>query len=130
MDDLVSFLTAQVHKRQELIARAVEQGKLGEQANGSGTKIAIEMRIRELGESQLDVVTQMIHEIEATRLIMKEHRTTVLEKVPGHPMRGHDYWCETCNRAVGQASANWCRTLRLLAMPYAGEPGYLDTWRP
>lgn len=130
MDDLIAFLTTQVNQRQALLMQAVKQGKLGDRVDRSGSKVVIEMRIRGLGDTELDVVNQMISEIEAFRLLLKTHQTTVQEKVPGFPLHGSEYWCETCNVPSDEAGSNWCETLRLLAMPYSEQPGYREKWRP
>jgi hypothetical protein len=130
VDDLVAFLTAQVNKRQILIMHAVKQGKLGDRDDRSGSKVVIEMRVRGLGDTELDVVNRMIQELEAVRLLLNEHQTTVTEKVPGFPMHGSEYWCQTCHVPGDEAGSNWCKTLRLLALPYAEESGYREKWRP
>jgi hypothetical protein len=130
VDDLIAFLTTQVNQRQALLMQAVKQGKLGERLDRSGSKVVIEMRIRGLGDTELDVVNQMISEIEAFRDLLKVHQTTVSEKVPGFPLHGSEYWCETCHVPSDEAGSNWCQTLRLLAMPYAEQPGYREKWRP
>lgn len=130
MDDLIAFLTTQVNQRQALLMQAVKQGKLGERVDRSASKVVIEMRIRGLGDAELDVVNQMISEIEGFRLLLKAHQTTVSEKVPGFPLHGSEYWCETCNVPADEAGSNWCMTLRLLAMPYSEQPGYREKWRP
>lgn len=130
MDDLVAFLTEQLNQRQALLIHAVKQGRLGNQMDRSRSKVVIEMRIRGLGDTELDVVNQMIQEVEATRLLLKAHTTTVSEKVPGFPMHGSEYWCETCHVPADEAGTYWCMTLRLLALPYAEKPGYREKWRP
>jgi len=129
-DDLIAFLNAQVNQRQALLMQAVKQGKLGERMDRGGSKVVIEMRIRGLGDTELDVVNQMIQEIEGTRLLLKAHQTTVSEKVPGFPLHGSEYWCETCHVPADEPGSNWCMTLRLLAMPYSEQPGYRERWRP
>lgn len=66
--------------------------------------------------------------IEATRQILDEHK-------PGRPKGrpNRQPGCLTCT--TGQAwderarEAN-CLTLRLLAMPYADQPGYREDWKP
>ena len=130
MDDLIAFLTAQVNQRQALLMQAVKQGKLGNPMDRSRSTVAIEMRIRGLGDTELDVINQMIQEIEAVRLLLEEHHTTVSEKGPGFPLHGNEYWCETCHVPGDEAGTYWCMTLRLLAMPYADKPGYRERWRP
>ncbi|MEV4057601.1 MULTISPECIES: DUF6221 family protein [unclassified Amycolatopsis] len=130
MDDLIAFLAARVGARQALIMQAVNKAKAGETMNRGETKVAVEQKIRGLTDLELDVVNQMINEIEATRRILLAHRTTVSEKVPGFPLYGSEYWCETCHVPADEAGSNWCLTLRLLALPYADHPEYSERWRP
>ena len=130
MDDLIAFLAARVGARQALIMQAVNKAKAGETMNRGETKVAVEQKIRGLTDLELDVVNQMINEIEATRRLLLAHRTTVSEKVPGFPLYGSEYWCETCHVPADEASSNWCLTLRLLALPYADHPEYSERWRP
>ncbi|OXM62512.1 DUF6221 family protein [Amycolatopsis vastitatis] len=130
MDDLIAFLAARVGARQALIMQAVNKAKAGETMNRGETKVAVEQKIRGLTDLELDVVNQMINEIEATRRILLAHRTTVSEKVPGFPLYGSEYWCETCHVPADEAGSNWCVTLRLLALPYADHPDYSERWRP
>ncbi|MEV6878854.1 DUF6221 family protein [Amycolatopsis sp. NPDC051128] len=130
MDDLIAFLAARVGARQALIMQAVNKAKAGETMNRGETKVAVEQRIRGLTDLELDVVNQMINEIEATRRLLLAHRTTVSEKVPGFPLYGSEYWCETCHVPADEAGSNWCLTLRLLGLPYADHPDYSERWRP
>jgi hypothetical protein len=130
VDDLIAFLAARVGARQALIMQAVNKAKAGEVMNRGETKVAVEQKIRGLTDLELDVVNQMINEIEATRRILLAHRTTVSEKVPGFPLYGSEYWCETCHVPADEAGSNWCLTLRLLALPYTDHPDYSERWRP
>ncbi|MBE1496913.1 hypothetical protein H4696_004013 [Amycolatopsis lexingtonensis] len=130
MDDLIAFLAARVGARQALIMQAVNKAKAGDTMNRGETKVAVEQKIRGLSDLDLDAVNQMINEIEATRRILLAHRTTVSEKVPGFPLYGSEYWCETCHVPADEAGSNWCLTLRLLALPYADHPDYSERWRP
>ncbi|MEC3981557.1 DUF6221 family protein [Amycolatopsis sp. H20-H5] len=129
MDDLIAFLAARVGQRQALIMQAVKKAKSGESLNRGESKVVIEKRIRGLTDMELDVVSQMINEIEATRRILLAHRTTVSEKVPGFPLYGGEYWCETCHVPSDEAGSNWCTTLRLLSLPYADHSDYSERWR-
>ena len=130
MDDLIAFLAARVGARQAMIMQAVNKTKAGEAMNRGETKVAVEQKIRGLTDLDLEAVNQMINEIEATRRILLAHRTTVSEKVPGFPLYGSEYWCETCHVPADEAGSNWCLTLRLLALPYADHPDYSERWRP
>ncbi|MFI5586729.1 DUF6221 family protein [Amycolatopsis sp. NPDC051758] len=130
MDDLIAFLAARVGARQALIMQAVNKAQAGDAMNRGETKVAVEQKIRGLTDLDLDAVNQMINEIEATRRILLAHRTTVSEKVPGFPLYGSEYWCETCHVPADEAGSNWCLTLRLLALPYTDHPDYSERWRP
>nr|WP_225956939.1 DUF6221 family protein [Amycolatopsis lexingtonensis] len=127
---MIAFLAARVGARQALIMQAVNKAKAGDTMNRGETKVAVEQKIRGLSDLDLDAVNQMINEIEATRRILLAHRTTVSEKVPGFPLYGSEYWCETCHVPADEAGSNWCLTLRLLALPYADHPDYSERWRP
>jgi hypothetical protein len=130
VDDLIAFLAARVGARQALIMQAVNKAQAGDAMNRGETKVAVEQKIRGLTDLDLDAVNQMINEIEATRRILLAHRTTVSEKVPGFPLYGSEYWCETCHVPADEAGSNWCLTLRLLALPYTDHPDYSERWRP
>jgi hypothetical protein len=130
VDDLIAFLAARVGARQAMIMQAVNKAKAGDAMNRGETKVAVEQKIRGLTDLDLDAVNQMINEIEATRRILLAHRTTVSEKVPGFPLYGSEYWCETCHVPADEAGSNWCLTLRLLALPYTDHPDYSERWRP
>jgi hypothetical protein len=128
--DLVSFLTARVAERQAVIMNAVRKSRTGERTDRGESKVVIEQRIRGMADVELDVVNQMIQEVEAVRRIMGAHRTSVTDRVPGFPMHGGEYWCETCHVPGDEAGSNWCVTMRLLALPYADHPAYDQKWRP
>ena len=130
MDDLIAFLAARVGARQAMIMQAVNKAKAGDAMNRGETKVAVEQKIRGLTDLDLDAVNQMINEIEAARRILLAHRTTVSEKVPGFPLYGSEYWCETCHVPADEAGSNWCLTLSLLALPYTDHPDYSERWRP
>lgn len=59
---------------------------------------------------------RVLRELEAKRALLEEHRVR------------DDGRCRTCREAACPRSP--CTTLRLLAVPYAGHPGYDDSWRP
>ncbi|MBN6037447.1 DUF6221 family protein [Amycolatopsis sp. 195334CR] len=130
MTDLVAFLTARVNERQSLIMRTVQKGKAGDQLDRADLATQTEMRIRGLGTVELESINRMIREVEATRLIVEAHETTVTDRVAGFPLYGGDYWCEICHVPGGEPGQTWCRTLRLLALPYADHPDYRREWRP
>lgn len=129
-DDLSTFLNARVNDRQAVIMRVVNKRDHGESLDRTEFKVHTEMRLRGLGQVELEVINQMVNEVEAIRRICQEHRTTVSEKVPGFAMHGSDFWCETCHVPSDSAGSTWCLTLRLLALPYADHPDYQKDWRP
>ncbi|MGV4986451.1 DUF6221 family protein [Streptomyces sp. NRAIS3] len=59
---------------------------------------------------------RVLRELEAKRALLEEHR-----------MRD-DGRCRTCREEASPRSP--CITLRLLALPFAADPGYDDSWRP
>ncbi|MGW7525805.1 DUF6221 family protein [Streptomyces sp. NPDC054783] len=59
---------------------------------------------------------RVLCELEAKQAQLDEHRMM------------DDGTCRTCQQ--GQPPRSPCTTLRLLAVPYAGHPGYDDSWRP
>lgn len=130
MPDLVAFLSARVAERQATILHAVKNRRSGASGGPLEDRVTLEMRIRALGDGELDVVNQMVNEVEAVRRIMEEHRTTVSDRVPGFPVHGSEYWCRTCHVPSDESGDNWCVTMRLLALPYADHPDYRDKWRP
>lgn len=65
----------------------------------------------------------VIADIAAKRQILLLHAPK-----PWSPRLGKGIDCIGCNEPVGRGSA--CRTVRLLALPYAGRDGYDQRWRP
>ncbi|MCC5474313.1 DUF6221 family protein [Streptomyces barringtoniae] len=59
---------------------------------------------------------RVLRELEAKQALLDEHRMM------------DDDTCRTCRQ--GGPPRSPCTTLRLLAVPYAGHPGYDDSWRP
>ncbi|MFI2204886.1 DUF6221 family protein [Streptomyces sp. NPDC020192] len=59
---------------------------------------------------------RVLRELEAKRALLEEHGTR------------DDGSCRTCRG--GERPRSPCTTLRLLAVPFAGRPGYDDSWRP
>ena len=66
---------------------------------------------------------RVLAEVDAKRRILDEHTC-----------RCPDPDCQDCGACSGPHHADPapapCTTLRLLALPYAGQPGYRDEWRP
>ncbi|MEV6054344.1 DUF6221 family protein [Streptomyces sp. NPDC052107] len=63
-----------------------------------------------------DDPARVLRELEAKQAPLEEHHTW------------EDGTCRTCCEAECPRSPR--TTLRLLAVPYAGHPGYDDSWRP
>lgn len=69
---------------------------------------------------------RVLREVDAKRQILGLHTPF---RVDGDPGPG----CNTCSWRddMEDLQVIWpCSTLRLLALPYAGRPGYRDEWRP
>ncbi|PZG12957.1 hypothetical protein C1I95_24760 [Micromonospora craterilacus] len=63
------------------------------------------------------VCTERLAELDAARRILDLHPNAGLRSAPES--------CGSCASYPGP-----CDTLRLLALPHAGQPGYRDEWRP
>ncbi|WP_179022947.1 DUF6221 family protein [Streptomyces sp. IMTB 2501] len=59
---------------------------------------------------------RVLRELDAKQALLEEHRTR------------DDGRCRTCREEASPRSP--CTTLRLLAVPFAGDCGYDDSWRP
>lgn len=72
---------------------------------------------------------RMLAECEAKRRIIAEHSD---ERDHGNGRITHTGVCDTCGEDVGRDVDDQypCRTLQLLALPYADHPDYRDEWRP
>lgn len=70
---------------------------------------------------------RILAEVEAKRAILAEHK-----HVPATEPSTHDFGCQICAYDRGdyvQYGWGWCKTVLLLAAPYAGRPGFKDEWR-
>jgi hypothetical protein len=131
VDDLIAFLRAQLDE-DERIARAVEDRSApwdGQwMADGNSAVRTLNGHVlfyrHDSGPLEPGLVdhvvrhdpARVLREIDAKRRILAEHAL-------------NGWVCDTCdNGEVEQVFP--CRTLRLLALPYADRPGYLDSWRP
>jgi hypothetical protein len=67
--------------------------------------------------------------LDARLALLDEHPTTrdvIAEKPDGL----HGFGCATCHQDEGLiVGYGWCRTLRLLAAPFAAHPDYDEGWR-
>lgn len=74
---------------------------------------------------------RVLAEVDAKRRIMDEHTTVVLRGGPGARYYETTRACRSCEPPKQfPETAVPCRTLRLLALPYAGHPDYDPAWRP
>jgi hypothetical protein len=77
---------------------------------------------------------RVLAEIQAKRRILDLHpHLPVVQPIwpglPSHEDDGpHRIGCQTCK--FSDTTTWWCDTVRLLALPHAGRPGYRDEWRP
>ncbi|MFH9403281.1 DUF6221 family protein [Streptomyces sp. NPDC017638] len=65
---------------------------------------------------------RVLHEIDAKRRLLELHAPDQMEYVDGDV-------CMVCD-VRGEEPFYPCATVRLLALPYAGRPGYREEWRP
>lgn len=73
---------------------------------------------------------RMLAECDAKRRIVEIHES---EDVDGRLTDGEDITvpcCVVCRDSNGMREEEPCPTLRLLALPYSGRPGYRPEWRP
>ena len=124
--DLVEWLRAQLDE-DERLARATVWG-------GSGNRLSWEL----IASATIDVGSdefyvgdrtianhmmawqpaRVLREIDAKRQLLTIHRPYVAE--PG----------QACLGCAGGTEFEGCPVVRLLALPYADRPGYLEEWRP
>lgn len=67
--------------------------------------------------------TRVLAELDIQRRLAELHE-------PADTETSEEPVCMTCDDLRGIEPAYPCRTLRLLALPYADHPDYRDTWRP
>ncbi|WP_333742672.1 DUF6221 family protein [Streptomyces ardesiacus] len=140
MDDLVQWLRAQLDD-DERTARAATEGPWSVDDDSyaeaiyaadrrttvvAGGRWGGEASVFESTEDALHIArhdpARVLREIDAKRRLIALHRE--LED----PQEMQDY-CATCE-VTGKYPEYPCKTLRLLALPYADRPGYRDEWRP
>lgn len=71
---------------------------------------------------------RVLREIDAKRQLLAEHTPGTPKGRPG--MERHCLSCTTAQSWDEAAGQSYCRTLRLLALPYADRPGYREELRP
>lgn len=118
MDELVAWLRVQLDN-DERVARALQaRGYGGIYPDGHSPE----------GDAFLERFDEarVLAEVDAKRRLLAPHATG---DFPHDPDDGPgDYsWTERCD-GCGQETP--CQTLRLLALPYADQPGYREEWRP
>lgn len=70
---------------------------------------------------------RVLAEVAAKRVILAEHK-----HVPATEPSSDDFGCQICAYDRGDCVLygwGWCNTVRLLAAPYAGQPGFKPEWR-
>lgn len=71
----------------------------------------------------------VLADIDAKRRMLDEH-----PHVPAAPWGSTEVTsvgCQVCSgNGQGVIGDGWCKTVRLLALPYADRPGYQEAWRP
>jgi hypothetical protein len=120
-DDLISFLRARLNE-DERVARAAKPGPW--RADGGSVYATHPTdEVVDYTESAGHIArhdpARVLHEVEAKRRIIEEHRQEMLG------------WCETCD-VPGDAKGSeiGCPTVRFLALPYADHPDYRQDWTP
>ncbi|MFJ5644011.1 DUF6221 family protein [Streptomyces sp. NPDC093223] len=128
MEDLVRWLGEQLdederianeaggHRAEWRLATPLDDAELGD---------ASWLRPPELKHAERHDPARVLREIDAKRQLVECHE-------PWTASNG-DVICGRCGREHidGRPGGHFpCQTLRLLALPYADRPGYLDAWRP
>lgn len=112
MSDLTEWLLACIAEDE-----AVARHKGADAMAGHRWKHAPENVYQEIQSEVLDNCRHVLAECEAKRRIVGLHP---------HELESDDSvrQCSTCRRP------GLCGTVRALALPYAGRPGYREEWRP
>lgn len=138
MDELVRWLGEQLDE-DERTARAATLGPWVQSGIGDyGWTVdfgrpgaGVETADTEQGLADADFIAahnpaRVLREIDAKRQVLKLHSPSEFG-----PWVGADDDDEPACRVCGDLTVRFpCRTLRLLALPYADRPGYLESWRP
>lgn len=75
-------------------------------------------------------VARALAECDAKRRIIELHEPRDWDEGVGPDVPKGTPVCTTCGDGEFWSVAHPCDTLRLLALPYAAHPDYLDGWRP
>ena len=124
MDELVQWLRAQLEAERAVQWHDLECEIHAHQDGGLRAAMAtVEMLVKVPGAvCDCDGPARVLREIDAKRRLLALHHQ--LEDA----QEMLDF-CATCD-ATGKYPEYPCTTLRLLALPYAGRPGYREEWRP
>lgn len=153
MNDLVAFLTARLDEEEQLarIAAAPDSSGVWTYVHGPHEiKVvnALGYHVIEHCDDGADITSTGMHiahwdparvlqELEAKREIVRLHGRMSVQ--PGHPYFNDAHLttdpmvlCRSCEpERMWRRERSWpCRTLRTLALPYAGHPDYDEAWRP
>ncbi|WP_326565092.1 DUF6221 family protein [Amycolatopsis rhabdoformis] len=128
MDDLIAFLRARLDE-DERIAKTADPGPWHADGGGIHKGHTTDEVVDYAGDNAEHIArhdpARVLAEVAAKRLIIELHQ-------PDHKQRD----CGTCmSRKIGYQEdwieEEWpCKTLCLLALPYADHPDYREEWRP
>jgi hypothetical protein len=143
VDDLTAFLRGRLDEREDGLRKLVEKTATD---SYSALEMSLHAEISILASAQPPPQSvpaaehaawqHMLADVDAKRRIIDEHapRTVTItdyeQYAPGVVI------CSKCSYPHGDAisadeyTAHPCRTLRLLALPYAGHPDNREEWRP
>ncbi|MGE5829800.1 MAG: DUF6221 family protein [Micromonosporaceae bacterium] len=140
MTDLVAWLRNQLDE-DERVANSATSGPWDN--NDPMTRDAVrapavdnwvaDCRYEQMGPFAVDNATHIarwhppraLAEVEAARRILDLHEIRrVTDEFEGKIRPEPIVWCDSCDEPT------WCPTLRLLALPYADQPGYREEWKP
>ena len=128
MDELVQWLGEILDTDEEWArAAAAEYGavwtadvQLGAVTSDTGTDVVSEPNTPVDHIAEYDPA-RALREIDAKRQLIAQHR----------PVGYGNVCLSYCHTRTPSEPQTWpCLTLRLLALPYADRPGYLESWRP
>lgn len=120
-DDLTTWLRAQLDD-DERVALGVDG--LSDDTIGDIALMAGSGAVEFLRHFHLD---RVLAEVDAKRRILEEHPTTPAY----YALLEHCARCVDPEAGGPDPDAEYpCKTVRLLALPYADRPGYRDEWRP
>lgn len=140
VSDLVEFLRARLAEDEQTARRALggewtclvaprfaAPGERGEIEVG-GQVLAVPTPETGLHIARHDPA-RTLREVAAKRAIIDEHEITH-DTVTAEGNFSSEPGCGTCHEMDGETYAGgYCRTLRLLALPYADHPDYDESWR-